>query len=103
MGISKPTALVLIGDFSLLDGNWEQHIARTNRSRRFLKDLDDNFMVQIVRKLTRKDVLFDLLHGNREGLMGELVAILATARAKQSGLKTLLTGGKAPAKLQPWA
>lgn len=99
--ISKSTALVLIGDFNLLDVDWEDHAAGTNRSRRLLKHLDDNFMVQVVGKLTKKDVL-DLLHGSREGLTGELVAILARAITKQSGLKTLLTGGKVLAKLHPF-
>lgn len=59
-------------------------------------------MVEIVGELTKKDVLLDLLHGDREGLMAELVAILARAITKQSGLKSLLTGRKVPAKLHPF-
>lgn len=58
-------------------------------------------MVQVVGELTKKDVLVDSLHGDGESLTGELVAILATVITKQSGLKTLLSGGKVLAKLQP--
>lgn len=99
--ISKSTSAVLIGGFNLLYVNWEHHTAGTNRSRRLLKHLDDNFMAQVVGELTRKAVLLDLFHGNREGLMGELVAIMGAAITKQSGLKPLLTGEKVLAKLQP--
>lgn len=99
--ISKSTSPVLIGGFNLLYVNWEHHTAGTNRSRRLLKHLDDNFMAQVVGELTRKDVLLDLFHGNREGFTGELVAIMGAAITKQSGLKPLLTGEKVLAKLQP--
>lgn len=58
-------------------------------------------MVQVVGELTKKDVLVDSLHGDRESLTGELVVILATVITKQSGLKTLLSGGKVLTKLQP--
>lgn len=58
-------------------------------------------MVQVVGELTKKDVLVDSLHGDRVSLTGELVVILATVITKQSGLKTLLSGGKVLTKLQP--
>ncbi|RMC21685.1 hypothetical protein DUI87_02553 [Hirundo rustica rustica] len=44
---SKSTTLVLMGDFNLPDVN---HTAGTNMSRRSLKQLDDNFMVQVYRR-----------------------------------------------------
>ncbi|GAB0177896.1 hypothetical protein GRJ2_000254900 [Grus japonensis] len=69
---SKSTALVLMGDFNLSDVNWEHHTADTSTSRSFLKHLDDNFLVQLLKELTRKGALLDLLLMNREGLMGEL-------------------------------
>lgn len=58
-------------------------------------------MVQVVGELTKKDVLVDSLHGDRESLTGELVAILATVITKQSGLKTLLSGGKVLTNFNP--
>ncbi|KAJ7407222.1 hypothetical protein BTVI_63707 [Pitangus sulphuratus] len=42
--VSKSTALVLMGDFNLPEINWEHHTAGTTQARRFLKNLDDNFM-----------------------------------------------------------
>ena len=61
-----------MGDFNLPDINWEYHIAETKRSRRFLKHLDDNFLVQVQREPTRKGALLDLLLVNREGLVSEV-------------------------------
>lgn len=46
----------------------------TNRPMRFLKRLDDSFLVQVLRELTRKSALLDLLLVNGEGLVGEVVA-----------------------------
>ncbi|RMC19574.1 hypothetical protein DUI87_03132 [Hirundo rustica rustica] len=56
----------------MLDVNWEHQIAGTNKSRRFLRNLDDNFMEEVLRELTRKDALLDLLLVNREGLVREV-------------------------------
>ncbi|KAM9591477.1 uncharacterized protein ACIBXB_006274 [Morphnus guianensis] len=53
--------------------NWEYHTVDTNRSRKFLKHIEDNLLVQVLRELTRKGALLDLLFVNREGLMGEVV------------------------------
>ncbi|GAB0186493.1 hypothetical protein GRJ2_001114600 [Grus japonensis] len=69
---SRSTALVLMGDFNLPDINWEHHTADTSRFRSFLKHLDDNFLVQVLKEPTRKGALLDLLLVNREGLMGEV-------------------------------
>lgn len=38
------------GDFDLADVNWEYHTASTNRSKRSLKHLVDNFFVQVLRQ-----------------------------------------------------
>ncbi|GAB0202528.1 mitochondrial enolase superfamily member 1 [Grus japonensis] len=61
-----------MGDFNLPDINWEHHTADTSRSRSFLKHLDDNFLVQVLKEPTRKGALLDLLLMNREGLLGEM-------------------------------
>ncbi|KAF4802917.1 hypothetical protein TURU_018890 [Turdus rufiventris] len=49
---SKSTYLVFMGDFNLPETAWP---------RRFLKNLDDNFIEQVLREQTRKDALLDLL------------------------------------------
>ncbi|GAB0206625.1 mitochondrial enolase superfamily member 1 [Grus japonensis] len=69
---SRSTALVLMGDFNLPDVNWEHHTADTSRSRSFLKHLNDNFLVQVLKEPMRKGALLDLLLVNREGLVGEV-------------------------------
>lgn len=43
----------------LPDVTWGHHTAGTNSSRRFLKHLDSNSMVQVLRKPTRKSFLLD--------------------------------------------
>ncbi|GAB0207654.1 hypothetical protein GRJ2_003231100 [Grus japonensis] len=45
--ISRSAALVLMGDFNFPDVNWEHHTADTNKSRKFLKHVEDNFLVQV--------------------------------------------------------
>jgi len=61
-----------MSDFILLDCNQEYQMAYTITSKRSLKQLHDNFLVQILRKSTRKGALLDPLLMNREGLMDEL-------------------------------
>ena len=56
---STPAALILTGEFNLPDINWEFHTADTNRPRRFLKHLDDKFLVQVLREPTRKGTLLN--------------------------------------------
>ncbi|KAJ7417184.1 hypothetical protein WISP_65823 [Willisornis vidua] len=65
---SNPTAFVLMRDFNLPKVNSDHHTAATIWARRFLKNLDDNFMEQVLREPTWKDALLDLLLVNREDL-----------------------------------
>ncbi|KAJ7409030.1 hypothetical protein BTVI_58103 [Pitangus sulphuratus] len=69
---AKSTVLVLIGDFNLSEINWEHHAAGTTWARRFLKNLDDNIMEQVLREPTWKDALLDLMLVNRVDLMSEV-------------------------------
>ena len=64
--------LVLMGDFNLPDVNWDHYMADTSKSRRFIKHLDDNFLVQVLREPTRKGALLNLLLEKREGLVGDM-------------------------------
>ena len=84
------------------DVNWGYHTADTSRSRRFLKHLDDNFIVvQVLREPTRKGALLDL--ENREGLVGmwQLAAILVIVTMKRLSLKFLVTGGNCHQNFSP--
>lgn len=82
-----------MGDFSLPAINWGHHTAGTIWTRSFLKHLDNNFMEQVLRKLTRKDVLLDLLlrNGVDFGSQVDIGAVLASDY-EVSSLKSLLTG-----------
>ncbi|XP_051640625.1 uncharacterized protein LOC127469851 [Manacus candei] len=71
--VSKSPALVLVGDFNLLDVCWELHTAEKRQSRRFLECIEDNFLLQLVNEPTRDGALLDLLFTNREGLVGDVV------------------------------
>lgn len=71
--VSKSPALVLAGDFNLLDVCWELHMAEKRQSRRFLECIEDNFLLQLVNEPTRDGALLDLLFTNREGLVGDVV------------------------------
>ncbi|KAJ7408702.1 hypothetical protein BTVI_58829 [Pitangus sulphuratus] len=62
---TKSTALVLMGDFSLPEINRQHHTSSTTMARRFLNNLDNNFMEQVLRKSTGKDALLDQLLVNR--------------------------------------
>jgi len=57
-----------MGAFNLPD--WECHTAAANTSRIFLKHLDDNFLVRVLRELVRKLSIPDLSLVNREDLGG---------------------------------
>jgi len=53
-------ALVVMGDYNFPDINGEYHLADTNRSGTFLKHVEEHFLVQVLRELTRKGALLDL-------------------------------------------
>ncbi|KAJ7400183.1 hypothetical protein BTVI_107551 [Pitangus sulphuratus] len=92
-----------MGDFNLPE-ILEHHSTGTTRTRRLLKNLDDNFMEQVLRELTWKDALLDLLLVNRVDLMMEVEigGCLGHSDHGAISLKSLLTGGKVPAIPQLW-
>ncbi|KAK4825246.1 hypothetical protein QYF61_025645, partial [Mycteria americana] len=70
---SRSLALVLVGDFNLLDVCWKYNTAERKQSRRFLECVADNFLTQLVREPTREGAPLDLLFTNREGLVGDVM------------------------------
>lgn len=62
-----------MGDFNFPKINWEYHRAGPARVRRFLKDLDDNFMEEDLREPTQKNALLGLLLVYREAPESEVV------------------------------
>ncbi|TRZ14933.1 hypothetical protein HGM15179_012174 [Zosterops borbonicus] len=51
--VSGSPALVLVGDFNLPDICWELNTAEKRQSRKLLKRMDDNFLLQLVSETTR--------------------------------------------------
>ena len=70
---STSSAFVLMGDFNFPHISWKYHAAYINRCRKFLKHIENNFLVQVLSELARKDTFLDLLFVNREGHFGEVV------------------------------
>ncbi|KAJ7420290.1 Sodium/calcium exchanger 3 [Willisornis vidua] len=62
---------LLHGDFNLPEINWEHHTSGTVWARRFLKNVDDNFMEQVLRELTQKNAILGLLLVSRVDLMSK--------------------------------
>lgn len=59
--ITRPVLFVLVGDVSFTDINWDYCTAVTNTSMKILKNLKHNFLIWVLRDLTRKGALLDLL------------------------------------------
>ena len=70
--LSCSQALVLVGDFNHLDICWKDHMASCKRSRRLVESIDDNFLVQVVDRPTRGEVLLDLLLTNAEEIIKDV-------------------------------
>lgn len=58
-----------MNDISLPDVYWEHYTADTNKHRRFLKQLDNNFVVFSLSKPTREDNFLVFLLVNCESLV----------------------------------
>ncbi|GAB0206524.1 hypothetical protein GRJ2_003118000 [Grus japonensis] len=71
--VSRSLALVLMGDFNLLDVCWKYNRAERKQSRRFLECVEGNFLRQLVSEPTREGTPLDLLFANREGLVGDMM------------------------------
>ncbi|KAF4803985.1 hypothetical protein TURU_011564 [Turdus rufiventris] len=75
--LTKPHSIIyqrswLTGDFKHPDICWKSNTARHKLSRRFLESIDNDFLIQVVEEPTRKDLLFDLMLTNKEGLVGNV-------------------------------
>lgn len=67
----------------------------------YLKSLDDNCMVQVLREPTQKDAILDVLLVNREDLVSK-VEMSGHPGHSDRGVIALLSGRKVPAKPQLW-
>lgn len=62
-----------MGTCNLADVFWKYSIADRNQPRRFMEFVVDNFLKQLVSKLTSGGAPLDLLFTNREGMIGYVV------------------------------
>ncbi|KAJ7411815.1 hypothetical protein BTVI_48486 [Pitangus sulphuratus] len=76
-----------------LDISWEYYMADTNRSRKFLKHVEDN-LVQVLRESTRKSALLDLLFVNRESLMDKVVISGCLGHSDQKVVEFQIVGNR---------
>jgi len=65
-------ALVLTGDSIHPDICWRDNTAGHRQSRRFLECIEDNFLLQVTEKPTRRGAMLDLVLTNKEGLVGNV-------------------------------
>jgi len=61
-----------MGDFQHPDICWRDNTAGHKPSRKFQEYVDDNFLLQLIEKPTRRGVLLDLVLTNEEGLVGNV-------------------------------
>ncbi|GAB0177717.1 hypothetical protein GRJ2_000237000 [Grus japonensis] len=93
-----------MGDFDHPDICWRDNTAERKQSRKFLERVDDNFLLQVIEKPTRRGAMLDLILTNKEGLVGDVklkgglgcsdhemveFRILRAARRAHSKLNTL--------------
>ncbi|KAK4815560.1 hypothetical protein QYF61_004077 [Mycteria americana] len=89
---SRPLALVLVGDFNLLDVCWKYNTAERKQSRRFLECVADNFLTQLVSDPTREDAPLDLLFTNREGLVSHVMVGGCLGQSDHEMIEFLIRG-----------
>ncbi|PKU32048.1 dtw domain-containing protein 2 [Limosa lapponica baueri] len=58
-----------MGDFNHPNICWRDNTAGHKQSRRFLERVDDNFLLQVIKELTRRGAMLDLVLTNKKGLV----------------------------------
>ena len=64
--------LILMGDFNHLDICWENITGSCKQSRRLLESINDNILVQVLERLTRDEVLLDLVLTSAEEIIKDI-------------------------------
>ncbi|PKU37320.1 mitochondrial fission process protein 1 [Limosa lapponica baueri] len=64
--VSQSPALVLVGDFNLLDICWKYNTAESRQARTFLECMEDNFLTQLVSEPTRGGTSLGLLFTEKD-------------------------------------
>ncbi|XP_073409523.1 uncharacterized protein [Dendrobates tinctorius] len=97
---SKKYDIVVMGDFNYPDICWESLSGKTNRSRKFLSSLADNFIFQKVGEKTRGTATLDLIPINREEMVEEVIVAGTLGGSDHAILELWITRGGRPVKTQ---
>lgn len=102
--ISRLIGLVLVEDFNFPDINSEYHTAVTNKSWKFQKFVEDNFLSQVLSESARKDTVIDLLFVKREGPTGDVMLGVCLGHSDHKMVASEIFGEmtKRAAELLPW-
>ncbi|KAK4827898.1 LOW QUALITY PROTEIN: hypothetical protein QYF61_022321 [Mycteria americana] len=90
--VSQSLALVLVGDFNLLDVCWKYNTVERKQFRKFLECVEDNVLTQLVSEPTREGALLDLLFVNREGLVGDVMVGGCLGHSDHERIEFLILG-----------
>jgi len=71
-GASHSPNMVLMADFNHRDISWRDNTTGHQKSKRFLKCVDGNFLFQVVQELMRKGAMLDFVLTNEEGLVSNV-------------------------------
>ena len=74
-----------MGDFNHPDICWEDHTARHTQSWRFLQNIDDNFLMQVVEEPMRRGILLNLALTKRNWLRMCKLGVAVTMKWWSSG------------------
>ena len=98
---SRSQALVFMGNFNHPDICWRDNTAGHKQPRRFLACIDDNFLLQVTEKPTRRGVMLDLVLTNKEGLVRnvKLKGSLGCSDHEMVDFEILRTARRAHSKL----
>jgi len=90
-----------MGNFNHPDISWEDHTARHMQSRRFLQNIDDDFLMQVVEKPSR-GTLLDLVLTNKEGLVEDVKVggRLGCSNHGMVNLRTLHGGSRVTSRIK---
>lgn len=69
---SHSQALLLVGDFNHMDVCWKSNISVCKQSRRLLKYIEDNFLIQVLDTPSSDEELLDLVLTNEDKLIKEV-------------------------------
>lgn len=91
-------ALLIMRAFNHLDIHWRDNIAGHKQSMKLLECVEDNFLLQVTEKPTRRDAMLDFIITNKERIVGN-VKLKGSLDHEMVSLKILRKARKTCSKL----